>query len=622
MKLGDTFRSAGWLALVVTAIGCGSSAKPMTPQCSLNSDCAKLSTPGLICALGYCVKPCNNSLDCPSNERCIIVTASDGASVTDGGADAGVAEGTACQAPETVTCHYTSDCKSPLVCGIDQQCRDQCQADIDCPGGSTGVEVCTVNTHLCADPAIDKDYDPTTMDFKVTGGAGGNGAGGNGTGTGGNGSGTGGNGAGGHAGSGSGGSGSGGTAGSGVSSCQSPQTSFGNIAQGDPNPTFTSGLGVRDGNQLFVFSSQITPPSDAGVDAGSSAGNYIYVQVFDVATGNSHGKAVPLLKTADGPFFNLSDISVAPTGEIVILHSRGTVNDGFQSQLYATFLGVPTGVDAGTPDSGAVDGLKIVRTVQLESVHEGEPHVVWSTGSAAFIISWKYATTSWFMRVRRFSPDGSSAGGDTNVVPTHNGSNNDQNTNDCQVGTSGNLLGAAYRDDGNALPYMTILDGDGLQVGDLLEFGTSGVGWVSVGGTTGGFVTIFNINGAQVNGAFVPTSGATSVLTDGGATVDAGDAGIAGRFTDFSIVSNASSGKMVSDDTGGLGGVGAVLQEPNGASFLYVTANGSKRLASGTVISSANGAEIGLSNYLGSFAVSLYDGTTHATQVVASGCAP
>lgn len=51
-----------------------------------------------------------------------------------------------------------------------------------------------------------------------------------------------------------------------------------------------------------------------------------------------------------------------------------------------------------------------------------------------------------------------------------------------------------------------------------------------------------------------------------------------------------------------------------------MTANGSKRLASGTVISSANGAEIGLSNYLGSFAVSLYDGTTRATQVVASGC--
>jgi hypothetical protein len=605
--------------LVVTAIGCGGGAKPTTPQCTLNSDCAKLSTPGLVCALGYCVKPCNNSLDCPNNERCIVVTAAnDGGVSTDGGADAGVAQGTACQAPETVTCQYTSQCKSPLVCGIDQQCRDQCQADIDCPGGSTGVEVCTVMTHLCADPAIDKDYDPTTKDFTVTGGAGGNGAGGNGTG----GNGTGGNGSGGHAGAGSGGSGAGGTAGAGVSSCQSPQTSFGNIAQGDANPIFTSGLGISDGNRLFVFSGAIIAPSDAGVDAGNSGGNYIYVQVFDVATGNSQGPAASLLKTADGPFFNVADVSVAPTGEIVILHSRGTVADGFQSQLYATFLGVPGPADAGAADSGAVDGLKIVRTVQLESVHEGEPHVVWSASSAAFIISWKYATTAWFMRVRRFSPSGLSVGGDTSVVPTHNGSNNDQSTNDCQVGTSGNLLGAAYRDDGNALPYLTLLDGDGLQVGDLLEFGTSGVGWVAVGGTTNGFVTLFNVNNAQVNGAFVPTSGATSVLTDGGATVDAGgDAGIAGRFTDFSIVSSASSGKMVSDDTGGLGGVGAVLLEPNGASFLYVTANGSKRLASGTIISSAHGAEIGLSNYRGSFAVSLYDSTTHATQVVASGCA-
>src|SRR5665213_705833 len=221
MNLRDTFRSAGWVALVVTAIGCGGGSKPTTPQCSLNSDCAKLSTPGLVCALGYCVKPCNDSLDCPNNERCIVVTAaSDGGASTDGGADAGVAQGTACQAPETVTCHYTSDCKSPLVCGIDLQCRDQCQADIDCPGGSTGVEVCTVMTHLCADPAIDKDYDPTTKDFKVTAGAGGRSSGG-------------------HAGSGNGGSGAGGTAGNGANSCQSPQTSFGNIAQGEPNPTFT-----------------------------------------------------------------------------------------------------------------------------------------------------------------------------------------------------------------------------------------------------------------------------------------------------------------------------------------------------------------------------------------------
>jgi hypothetical protein len=612
MKLGDAFRSAGWLALMAIAIGCGGGAKPMTPQCSLNSDCAKLSTPGLVCALGYCVKPCNNSLDCPNNERCIVVT-----SASDAGTDAGIAQGTACQAPETVTCQYNSQCKSPLVCGIDQQCRDQCQTDVDCPGGSTGVEVCTVITHLCADPAIDKDYDPTTKDFKVTGGGGPFDAGSGGNGTGGNGTGTGGNGAGGHAGSGSGGSGAGGTAGSGVNACSSPQTSFGNIAQGDPNPAFTSGLGVRDGNQLFVFSGLVTPPSDAGVDAGTS-GNFIYVQVFDPTTGNSRGPATALLKAADGQFFNVADVSVAPTGELVILHSSGTPSNGAQSQLYATFLSVSSGTDAG-----AVDGLKFVRTVQLESVLEGVPHVVWSVSNAAFIISWKYATSSWFIRVRRFTPDGRSAGGDTNVVPTHSGTTNDPNTSDSQVGTSGNLLGVAYRDNGNGLPYLTILDSDGLQVGNLLEFGATAVGWVAVGGTTGGFVTLFNINGAAVNGAFVPTSGATSVLTDGGASVDAGgDAGIAGRFTDFSIVSSASSGKMVSDDTGGLGGVGAVLLEPNGASFIYVTSNGSKRLASGTIISSAHGAEIGLSNYLGSFAVSLYDSTTHATQVVASGCNP
>jgi hypothetical protein len=613
MKLGAL--SVGILVVGLALVGCGGGSKPTTPQCTLNSDCAKLSTPGLVCALGYCVKPCNDSTDCPNNERCVTVTVTvtgdagvDGGA-SNGGADSGVAQGTACQAPETVTCQYTSQCKMPLVCGIDQQCRDQCQADIDCPGGAAGTQVCTVNTHLCADPAIDKDYDPTTRDFKVTSGGGG-GAGNGGASGSGN---------GGH--SGNGGSGAGGTAGGGVNACPSPQTSFGNIAQGDSNAAFTSGVGVRDGNQLFIFSAEVTPPSDAGA-GGSSGGNYIYVQAFDSATGNSKGPAAPLFKTADGPTFGVYDVSVAPSGEIAVLHSRATVGNGSQSQLYASFLSSPTSTpDAGAagPDAG-VDGLKVVQTVQLESVPLGEPHVIWSVSNAAFVISWKYATSAWFTRVRKFMPDGRSAGGDTSVVPTRTGSNNDSNTGDGQVGISGKLTGAAYRDNANALPYLTILDTDGLQVGDLLQLSTSGVGWVSVGGTTSGFVSLFNINGSTVNGVFVPTSGTGDVLTDGGVTVDAGDAGIASHFTNFSLTSDAIAGKMVSDDTGGLGGVGAVLLESNGASFIYVTANGSKHMASGTIISSAHGAEVGLSNYRGSFALSLYDSTTHATQVVASGC--
>jgi hypothetical protein len=537
-------------------------------------------------------------------------------------------------------------CKTPLICSGDHQCRDQCETNVDCPMG----QVCTSTSHLCADPTIDKDYNSTINDFVVSDAGVGiaqSGSGGSGNAHGGtSGSGatsgagaTSGGGATGGAG-GHGGSGAGGGAGTIVNSCPSPQTSFGNIAQGDSNTAFTSGVGVRDGNQLFVFSGYVTPPLDAGVDAGAG-GNYIYVQAFDSDTGNSKGPAAPLFKTADGPNFGVFDVSVAPTGEIAVLHSRGISGNGYSAasgygfsagiNLYVSFLNLTQITDGGVGGAGGaggagggVAGLEVVHTVLLESADEEYPHVIWSVANQAFVISWKYYTTDWFTRVRKFQPSGQSAGGDTNVVPTPTGDNNNYGSDEAQVGTSGNLFGAAYRNPANGTPSLTILDADGLQVGNLLPLSSLGIAhWVSTGGTTNGFVTLFNINGATVDGVFVPTSGAGSVITDGGVTVDAGgDAGVAKLFTDFSITSSATTAKMVSDDTGGLGGVGAVLLESNGASFIYVTANGSKRLASGTIISSAHGVEVGLSNYHGSFALSLYDSAMQATQVVASGCNP
>jgi hypothetical protein len=606
MKLGEA-RSIGILVAIVGAwVGCGGS-KPSTPQCSLNSDCIKASTPGLVCALGYCVTACKLSSDCPNGERCVNVTKSGeaDAAAADGGMSL-VAVGTNCEAPELSTCSYNHDCVAPLVCSSDHQCRDQCQTDVDCPM----QQVCTSMTHLCADPTVDKDYNAAINDFVVNDAGMGIPQGGNtGTGTGGKG-----------AGSGTGGSGSGGHSGSGgsgtaVNSCPSPQTSFGNIALGDANPAFTSGIGVRDGDSLYVFSGYVAPPSDAG-NAGS---NSIYVQAFDPATGNSKGPAALLAQTADGPSFGVSDVSVAPTGEIAILHSRASAVDSYQNQLYVSFLAAP----AAQTDAGAA-GLTVVKTVQLESINEGDQHVVWSVANAAFIISWKYDTTGWFARVRRFLPDGRSAGGDTSPIPVPANLYDPQSSIDSQVGTSGSLLGVSYDNYPTNRPFLTILGPDGLQVGDLVPLApnTGVVSWVSVGGTTRGFVTLFNGSGSTVNGVFVPISGSTSVITDAGASVDAGDGGIAKDLVNFSIPSNATNGKIVSDDTGGLGGVGAVLLESEGANFIYVAADASKRLVSGAVISSSHGAQVGLSNYHGSFALSLYDSTTHATQVVASGCSP
>jgi hypothetical protein len=132
--------------------GCGGSdgggAVAPTPRCVRPSDCSG----ALVCVQGYCVQQCVESKDCPSGQRCIRAT-----------------EGSTCQPPEKSTCIYTTECTQPLVCGIDQQCRAQCQGDLDCPS----KQFCTPVSKLCADPTVDKNIDPVTHDFigAVDGGA-------------------------------------------------------------------------------------------------------------------------------------------------------------------------------------------------------------------------------------------------------------------------------------------------------------------------------------------------------------------------------------------------------------------------------------------------------------------
>ena len=567
-----------WIGLVAVLAGtCGGGAsKPKTPQCQLPSDCKD----PLICIQTYCVKACNEGRDCPAGARCIKAT-----------------EGNSCQPFEKVTCSLRSDCTQPLVCGIDLQCRNQCKEDIDCTGG----QKCTSVSHLCADPERDKNYDPVTNEFKpVDGGAGG--------------------GAGGKDGGGTDGEDGGGNGGAdGATACKGPQTLFGNIIQGDPNPNFTSGVGVRSGNQVFIFSGYRTAP-DAGAadpDAGTPAGNAVYVQAFNATTGASAGAPVALFPVADSGPWGVSDVSVAPTGEIALLYSRALPGSG--QALHAAFL------SAGTPDAGAA-GLQVSQNVLIESAPFQYPHVTWAANSKRFVLSWKYQTTAWFVRVKKFLPDGRGAGGDTNAVeaPTL-----DSRWDQGSVGTSADLFGAVTVASATYFPFLTILDSVGNPVRDSIAapnvYLNNGSNWVSVGGVANGFVVLAH-NSGTVHAAFVPTTGAGSVLADGGAPADAGngDAGDAGKpsYDTFTFPSTASTAHMISDDTGGAGGVGAVLLEQNGASFLYVMPDGTTRMATGTVISSANGAGAAISNYRGSFAISLYDSTAHATQMVATSCPP
>ena len=368
-------------------------------------------------------------------------------------------------------------------------------------------------------------------------------------------------------------------------------------------------MAVRNADTLFIFSAYGGPASvDGGVDGGAVAGDAIFVQMFDPVTGSKRGPSKFLFSVPTGAGIGVNDVSVSSTGEIALIYTVASQANQYADQLYAAFL-------SATPGDGGTAALSVQKTVQLESVYLGDPHVIWQPASQLFVVSWKYqGSNGWYVRVRKFHPNGTASGSALNAVPTIGALYPPGNEDDSSAGASGAYLGVAYQST-NDWPYFTIVDSDGLQVGRLITLQAGGIdNWLASGGTTAGFVTMFT-GGGRVSGAFVPLSGMSSVLADAGAP----DAGLA-PFKTFSFTSTASTGKLINDDAGGAGGVGAVLLETAGAAFVYVTADGSKQYAQGTVISKSGGVQADISNFAGSFVVSLYNGTAHAAQATVSSC--
>ena len=126
---------AAGLVLVTASLlsGCGGgSGKPAPGMgCALTSQCAA----GLICTFGFCHDQCEKDVDCTPG-MCLKST-----TVGDAGAALNV-----CQLATESHCYYNSDCKTPLVCGRDEQCRNQCQSNVDCVTG----QICT-SSGVCAD---------------------------------------------------------------------------------------------------------------------------------------------------------------------------------------------------------------------------------------------------------------------------------------------------------------------------------------------------------------------------------------------------------------------------------------------------------------------------------------
>ena len=394
---------------------------------------------------------------------------------------------------------------------------------------------------------------------------------------------------------------------------------------------------MRTATQFLVFSGYNGPDPSADGDASGDGGdnvNLIYWQAFDPTTAKSVGPAKPLVLTDSTSvgYIYLHDVSIAPTGEIAVLYTH--INS-----VQAAAVGLSVAFLASTADAGG-SGPQVQQNVQIESALvgtppvvnpslQGQPHAIWSTFSNAFVFSWTAFPQYGQVRVRKFLANGSAAGGDTDTVPTDEDPQAWVGYESGSVGTSGALFGVALLPLGNSSARLTLLDALGNEVGSSLQITTAaedgdgitgGYYWVATAGTAQGFV-YFN-GSAPVTEFFVPTTGdgGAAVVADGGTVTLVGGAALPG-FS-FTGTDDAVIARAISDDTGGSGGVGAVLLYTDGAHFIYVNADGITHVGPTTVISHAfvDGDEVAITEFGGSFGISLYSSAEHLTRMAASGC--
>jgi hypothetical protein len=582
------------LAAAAAVASCSNSSEAPLPgsSCSINSDCDN----PLICAFAKCHTECKDSArDCPTGQRCV----SDGT--------VGV-----CQLPAEATCSASKSCASTaLVCTSDMTCRTKCtpSSSSQCFTDQTCVAVEGGSSGACYDNSELNDSGLPEGDGSSSSGEGGNGEGGA-AGEGGSSSGDGGGGGGGDS-----------TVDTGTgNSCPSAQTQFGFLAQGDANPSFTSGVGVRTANQLLIFSAYVGPSAsdEAGVDGGPV--NQVWVQAFDPTTSMKLGPAAPLFDMPAGMTLIIDDVSIAPSGQIALAFNYG----GWQGAGGGNGTGVSIAFLAPGGDAGA-SGLQLatILPVATGSTYQ-QVHVVWSVASQAFEVSWEYsaAGVGWVLALNTYAPTGHVTGG-TNPVPTNvpqaivNAGGYMQGS----VGNSGNLVAVAFEQSGPNYPWLSFLNLQGLAVGVPLNFygaPGAGSGWVTVAGTSQGFVALYDNGNVGTSESFIAMSGDAGVTTP----ADGGDAGLPGF--NFTGAIHAVDGRAINDDTGGAGGVGAVVLYQDGARFVYVNADGITHVGPTSVIpqTHVSGDLATVTNFRGSFGISLYSAANHSTQFASSGCSP
>ena len=557
-------------------------------HCVQNSDC---NNP-LACKFQTCHQQCVQSLDCPTGEPCVSVDR------------IGV-----CQTATEAACGANGiACISPLVC-VSNTCVNVCTDTGTCAlphQTCIGGTVCVDSSDLAGNPG----YDGAAGAAGAAGGA---------------------------------------DAGSVADAIDAPASGidsradvtadgppaagactgqvpsyFGQVATSDSDSHYTSGVGVLTATEFLTFNAYAGPTStDGGVASGSTTVNRIDVQHFDPITGKSKGNPAPLPTAAgDGSGLYINGAAVAPTGEIAIIYSAATGGNGWGNYgVYLAFLD---------------NDLALIRTTQFVALgfdqYQDQSHVQWLNGN--FVASaLTYHAGNRTIKLGKFGADGSNAGS-TSAIPTDDPSGyvNGYNVGQGEVAFSGGQFAVAYLNEATELPYLTILDMQGAEIGVPLPLPSAvnrpslGGGFASVAGTAQGFVAVYNgtspsTKAASLLATFVSNSGSGDAGVSG-----SGDAGMASIGTPYAFTGGyAFPGYWSAGGSSDGTGAGFAVLYPDGSvSFLYFSGDGSTHLSPQTVFTQANAATNGdeahITNFAGNFAVSLYSSAEHLTRMAASGC--
>jgi hypothetical protein len=262
--------------------------------------------------------------------------------------------------------------------------------------------------------------------------------------------------------------------------------------------------------------------------------------------------------------------------------------------------------------------LAVQSTTQLEAVgydlYHRQAHVQWLNGT--FVAS--SLSNSGPIKVGQFAADGTPAGSIT--VPTENPNglvwNSPQPDGDFAL--SGGLFATSYNNV-SGFPQVTLLNTNGAEIGNPVALPyPQQFSPMSVAGTSQGFVAVYNGTDSGDGGTNAASVLATLVSPAGGL-------GATYNFTGgFAFGATSHNVDAIRGAGDGMGAGFAVFYPDGSERFLYVSGDGTKPVNPQPVLQQANPAgdsdEGHLTNFAGSFVLSLYSNAEHLTRVAATGC--